>query len=80
MDEGAYRIATSQAELKVDEAGLTAGARHLGEACSSANAAFSSCKAANGGDPKKCMVAGQEVTRCTVGLCVRPPPGGQGAR
>ena len=66
--EQAYKVSISQAELNADTASLTAASRHLGEACASVNTAFLSCKASHGGDPKPCVVAGAEVTKCTIGL------------
>ena len=64
----AYTIATTTPELPLTSAVITAGARHLGESCKIANAAFTKCKIDNGGDPTKCAAAGAAVTECTRGL------------
>merc|ERR1719272_857349 len=61
----AYKVATTVPELNVTSSVLTAISRHLGEACSNSNKAYTECKSANGGDPKKCMVEGAAVTQCT---------------
>ena len=62
----AYKLATTTSDVALTTSELTAGARHLGQQCAPESKAFTECKAANGGDPTKCVAAGIAITRCTT--------------